>query len=76
MLGMNGMPVTLLGAILFAIMGLVFFLIYALSKDRKQFGWTLVPTASLWIMALVALTSYLGQSNPSLSEGVSFWPSR
>ena len=74
LLGMQSVPVTLLGAILFAIMGLVFFLIYALSKDRKQFSWALVPTASLWIMALVALASHLGQSNPSLSDGVSFWP--
>lgn len=74
MLGLTGMPARLLGAILFAVMGLVFFLIYALAKDRKQFGWALVPTASLWIMALVALSSQVGEDNPALGDSVPFWP--
>ena len=74
MLGLTGMPAKLLGAILFAVMGLVFFLIYALAKDRKQFGWALVPTASLWIMALVALSSQVAEANPALVDGVPFWP--
>jgi hypothetical protein len=74
LLGINGTPVALLGAFLFGVMGFVFFLIYALSKDRKQFGWALVPTASLWIMALVALASYVEQVNPALGQGIGFWP--
>ncbi len=73
-LSMADVPAKLLGAILFAVMGLVFFLIYALAKDRKQFGWALVPTASLWIMALVALASQVSEANPAVSDGVHFWP--
>ena len=67
------MPAKLLGAVLFAGMGLVFFLIYALAKDRQRFGWALVPTASLWVMALVALSSQAGGSNPALGDSVPFW---
>jgi hypothetical protein len=74
MLGMTEMPAKLLGAILFALMGLVFFLIYALAKDRKLFGWALVPTAALWIMALVALASYLPEVTPAAAGGIRFWP--
>lgn len=74
MLGLSGMSAKLLGAILFAVMGLVFFLIYGLAKDRKQFGWALVPTASLWIMALVALSSQVSEANPALGDSVPFWP--
>ena len=74
MLGLRGLPAKLLGAILFAVMGLVFFLIYARAKDRKQFGWALVPTASLWIMALVALSSQVSEANPALGDSVPFWP--
>jgi hypothetical protein len=74
LLGMTGMPAKALGAILFALMGLIFFLIYLLAKDRKQFGWALVPTAALWIMALVALASYLPEAYPALGGGIRFWP--
>ena len=73
-LGLTGMPAKLLGAILFAIMGLVFFLIYALAKDRNQFSWALVPTAAFWVMALVALASYLPEAYPAVTGGVRFWP--
>ncbi len=64
----------LLGAVLFGGMGLVFFLIYALARDRQRFGWALVPTAALGVMALVALAAYAPDSVPALAEAAWLWP--
>jgi len=64
----------LLGAVLFGGMGLVFFLIYALARDRQRFGWALVPTAALGMMALVALAAYAPQAAPALADGARLWP--
>jgi len=64
----------LLGAVLFGGMGLVFFLIYALARDRQRFGWALVPTAALGVMALVALAAYTPQATPALAESARLWP--
>ncbi|HSN75223.1 MAG TPA: hypothetical protein VL334_09050 [Anaerolineae bacterium] len=64
----------LLGAVLFGGMGLVFFLIYALARDRQRFGWALVPTAALGVMALVALAAYAPQAIPALAEATPLWP--
>lgn len=64
----------LLGAVLFGGMGLVFFLIYALARDRQRFGWALVPTAALGVMALAALAAYAPQAAPALADGARLWP--
>jgi hypothetical protein len=64
----------LLGAVLFGGMGLVFFLIYALARDRQRFGWALVPTAALGVMALVALATYAPEAVPALAEAAPLWP--
>jgi len=64
----------LLGAVLFGGLGLVFFLIYALARDRQRFGWALVPTAALGVMALVALAAYAPEAVPALAEAAPLWP--
>jgi hypothetical protein len=64
----------LLGAVLFGGMGLVFFLIYALSPDRAQFRWALIPTSVLLIMGLVSLAADMRQSNPASAQWVRLWP--
>ncbi len=64
----------LLGAVLFGGMGLVFFLIYALARERQRFGWALVPTAALGVMALVALATYAPEAVPALAEAAPLWP--
>jgi hypothetical protein len=64
----------LLGAVLFGGMGLVFFLIYALSRERQRFGWALVPAATLGVMALVALAAYLPSASPAMAEAARLWP--
>ncbi len=64
----------LLGAVLFGGMGLVFFLIYALARERQRFGWALVPTAALGVMALVALAGYAPQATPALADTARLWP--
>ncbi len=64
----------LLGAVLFGGMGLVFFLIYALARDRQRFGWALGPTAALGVMALAALAAYAPQAAPALADGARLWP--
>lgn len=66
--------ILLLGAVLFGGMSLVFFLIYALAPDHHRFGWALVPTAVLGIMALVALTAYAPTAVPGLSRIAQLWP--
>jgi hypothetical protein len=64
----------LLGAVLFGGMGLVFFLIYALARERRRFGWALAPATTLGIMALVALAAYLPKTSPALAEASRLWP--
>jgi hypothetical protein len=64
----------LLGAVLFGGMGMVFFLIYALARDRQRFGWALVPTAALGVMSLVALAGYAREAVPALAEAAPLWP--
>lgn len=64
----------LLGAVLFGGMALVFFAIYALARERQRFGWALAPTATLGVMALVALAAYAPQAAPALAEGARLWP--
>lgn len=65
---------TLLGAVLFGGMGLVFYLIYALARERQRFGWALVPTTVLGTMALVALAAYVTEAAPALAEAARLWP--
>lgn len=65
---------SLLGAVLFGGMGLVFFLIYALARERQRFGWALVPAATLGIMGLAALAAYLPTALPALAEAQRLWP--
>ncbi len=65
----------LLGAVLFGGMSLVFFLIYALARERQRFAWALVPTAALGVMALVALAAHVPQAAPALAESAQLWPS-
>lgn len=67
-------PATAVGVVLFAGMGLVFLLVYALAKDRRALAWALTPAAALLLMALVALTAYLASLNSALAGGVRFWP--
>jgi len=64
----------LLGAVLFGGMGLVFFLIYALARERQRFSWALVPAAALGIMGLAALAAYLPTALPGLAEAQRLWP--
>lgn len=64
----------LLGAALFGGMGLVFYLIYGLARERQRFGWALVPAATLGIMGLVALAAYLPSALPALAEAQRLWP--
>lgn len=64
----------LLGSVLFGGMGLVFYLIYALARERQRFGWALVPAATLGIMGLVALAAYLPAALPALAEAQRLWP--
>ena len=66
--------IALLGATLFGGMGLVFFLIYALARERQRFSWALVPTMALGVMALVAAASHLREAVPALAEGAQLWP--
>lgn len=65
---------SLLGAILFGSLGLVFFLSYALAKDRRAMAWALVPTAALLVMCLAALAAYLVATYPNLNDAVRLWP--
>lgn len=67
-------PPLLVGVALFAGMGLVFFIIYALAKDRRTLAWALVPAAALALMALVTLTAYLASLNAGMASGMRFWP--
>lgn len=69
-----GWPAVAVGAVLFAGMGLVFFLVYALAKDRRRLSWALTPAAALMLMAMVALAAYLASLDSSLAGGVRFWP--
>ena len=69
-----GWPATAVGVVLFAGMGLVFLLVYALAKDRRALAWALTPAVALLLMALVALTAYLASLNSALAGGVRFWP--
>lgn len=64
----------LLGSVLFGGMGLVFYLIYALARERQRFGWALVPAATLGVMGLVALAAYLPDALPALAEAQRLWP--
>lgn len=69
-----GWPALAVGVALFAGMGLVFFLIYALARDRRTLSWALVPATALILMALVALAAYLASLNPDIASGVRLWP--
>jgi hypothetical protein len=65
----NILPLTFLGALLFAGMGLVFCLIYVLG-DRRQQWWALIPGAILLIFGLFVLAEGSAQGNSS----VRWWP--
>lgn len=69
-----GWPTLAVGVVLFAGMGLMFFLVYALAKDRRALSWALAPAAALLLMALVTLTAYVASLNSALAGGVRFWP--
>jgi hypothetical protein len=74
LLSSAAVPALLVGVALFAGMGLVFFLIYLLARERRALSWALVPATALTLMALVALAAHLASTSPGLAAGVRFWP--